>query len=103
MAVINNPAGHLLSGVVASGAGSPIDCRQCANYGYLVYNVTAASARVVLEVSHDNTGWMTHSIYTAVNATATAQITDYLPYVRAGITHRYGASTAYVTYSPGLK
>lgn len=104
MPVLNNPAGYVLSGAVASGAAasSALDCRHCANYAYFYTNTTVASALVALQVSHDGVTWLTHSLYTAVAAGVTAQIAAHLPYVRAVVNARYGASTANAYYAPGL-
>ena len=104
MATLNNPAGLILNGAVASGAATcqVLDCRHAANYGYLYADVTVASALIAFQVSHDATAWMGHSLYTAVAGGTTAQLAAYLPYVRAVVNTRWGASTASVFYAPGL-
>lgn len=98
----NNPARNLLQDATASGAGSAIDCRHAANYGFLAYHTPADSALLVVEASHDATGWFTHSTVTATTTSASAQISDYLPFVRAGVDTRYGAASASLYYQPGL-
>ena len=104
MPVLNNPASHLLSGITpAPFTGNTVEMRHAANYGYLYMVVTDDSARIILQTSHDGSTWLAHSIYTAVVAAVTAQITDYLPYVRAVQTTGWGDSTALVYYQPGLQ
>lgn len=100
--VWNNPASFLVSGLTTSGAGSSIDTRRCANYAYVTYASPAASARLELQASYDRTAWMIAAVYTATTTTGTAQIAAYYPYVRATVTDRWGASTAYLHYAPGL-
>lgn len=102
MAVIRNPAGFIASGLVASGAGSAMDCVICKDYGYLYHVVTVASANLALQISHDGTGWMRHALYTATTTTGTALFSAYFPFVRMTMELRYGAATAYAYYQPGL-
>lgn len=102
MAVLNNPAGYIASGLIASGAGRALDTRHCRNYGYLWYVTQGDSARLAVQISHDGTAWLDHSIYTATTTSGTAQLAAFFPYIRATVTNRYGNATAYAHYSPGL-
>ena len=100
MATVNNPAKFSLSAAIASGAGAVLDTRHCGAHGYLMYVTTGGSANIALQVSHDGTGWMQHSLYTAIITTGTAQISDYLPYVRVNVNVRYAGATAWAFYQP---
>ncbi len=100
-----NPAAFLLSGqgtgVPVTGSG--IDCRAAKNYAYLMYHSNAPSAIIGIDVSHDGTGWMRFMTVTALPATGTAQISAYLPYVRAMYVTGYSTTgSANVFYAPGL-
>lgn len=112
MTVHTNPAGYLFSATVAEGTGAAVDCRHCADYGYLWYVTSAQSAIFNVEASFNTTAWNIVSTYTAVSAvTATAQIVGYYPYVRGNISKLYsgtgGDSSAtarvWLHWSPGLK
>lgn len=92
--VISNPAGYLLSGLSASGAvGSIMDTRAALGRGLLTIMSIGASANVTFQESHDSTGWVSVATYTAASGvTATAQITDYYPYVRGIINFAYSGA-----------
>jgi hypothetical protein len=97
--------GFLLSGV-GTGVGvtgTGRDCHNAANFAYLEYASWSPSAILVLQVSHDNTGWMTFATVTATPTTGTAQISAFLPYVRAIYSTGYSVSaSAVMYYSPGI-
>lgn len=98
--------GFLLSGVGTGVAvtGTGRDMRNASNYAYLVYMTHAPSAILALDVSHDNTGWMNFMTVTGTPTTGTAQISAYLPYVRARVVTGYSTTgSAYVYYAPGMK
>jgi hypothetical protein len=117
MAVHINRGAYLLSAVSANAtSGTALDCRLCANYGLLFYKGTPGnkgeSATFKLEASPNGTDWTTVAIYTASGTlTGTAQITGYLPYVRAQTISCWtatgaggtatGAATVY--YAPGMQ
>lgn len=113
MSVMNNPADFLLSGISIQTAGAPLDTRAMQAFGYLVYYATGSggggggSAIFNLEGSHDTTGWMIDSTYTATaTQTGTAQVNKFYPYIRANLTKLYsgagGTGQLWVHYSPGL-
>jgi len=108
---------YLLSAVSANArSGATLDCRLCGNYGLLFYKGTPGnkgeSATFKLEASPNNIDWTTVGVYTASGTlSATAQISGYLPYVRAQTVSCWtatgaggtatGAATVY--YAPGLQ
>lgn len=97
--------GFLLSaqGTGVSAFGSPIDLRAARNYGYLEYVSHANSAILILQVSHDLTGWMPFLTVTATTTTGTAQLSAFLPYVRGAYSTGWAATaSATMFYSPGL-
>lgn len=108
----NNPAGYLVSAVSAQTTGAPMDTRNAWNFGYLLYigsgNGGAAGSSVFnFEVSHDSTGWMVDSTYTATaTQTGSATLSKFFPYVRANVTKTYsgggGSGCVWVHYSPGV-
>jgi hypothetical protein len=107
----------LLSAVSAKDvSGTALDCRVCANYGFLFYKGTPGnkgeSATFNLQGSPDGTHWTTIAKYTATGTlSATAQIAGYLPYVRAVTVEVYTATGAggtatgavSVFYAPGMQ
>lgn len=110
--VLSSPAAWLVSGQSASGAGVGVDCRRAAPRGMLHLACapeggTGYSGVFDFQVSHDNTGWQTHSTYSAT-ATQSAQIqlTGYFPYVRGVARLIYsgagGTGALYAHWSPGL-
>ncbi len=104
--VINNPGGYLLqnagTGVAVTGTG--VDCRAAMNYAYAMYASYSPSAIMALDVSHDNTGWMIFMTVTATPTTGTAQISAFLPYVRARVVTGYSTTgSANFYYQPGLQ
>lgn len=111
MAVLNNPAGYLVSAVQAQRTGSALDCRHCGGGAYLWYQASGQSAVFNIEVSHDLTAWMVLDTLTATaTQTGTAQYIGVLPYVRANITKAYtgtggatsGTAMLWAHWSPGL-
>lgn len=112
MSVWTNPAAWLLSGQSASGAGAAIDTRRAAANSMLTLACkpeggTGYSGVFDFQVSHDGTGWLTHSTYSST-ATQTAQIqlSGYFPYVRGVARLIYsgagGTGALYAHYAPGL-
>jgi hypothetical protein len=100
--------GYLLSGVTASGAGADVmDCRYAQNFAYLTYYTTSPSAVLRFDASHDGTAWLNVLTVTAVNASATAQISAHYPYTRGVVNSAFGGggatATAYMHYAPGLQ
>lgn len=103
--VLSNRATFLLSGVAANSAGPAYDMRAALSVAYLFYVATANSAIFNLEASHDSTGWMVVSTYTATaTQSGTAQINGYYPYVRANAVSIFsaagGSAQLTVHYSP---
>lgn len=92
--VISNPAGYLLSGLSASGAaGQLMDTRAALGRGLLTIMSIGASANFTMQASWDSTGWLNVATYTAATAvTATAQISDYYPYVRGVVNFAYSGA-----------
>lgn len=108
MAVINQPAGFLISGQSVSGANAVIaDTRAAANYHYIQYVTTSPSAQIEIEASVDKTGWMLVALYTATTTTASAQLAGYYPYLRGVVNSAYGGGgatgSAYLYLAPGMK
>jgi hypothetical protein len=102
---INNPAGFLLSGqgTGVSAFGTPMDTRACENYGYLVYNSYSPSAILILQGSHDGTGWQNVLTVTATPTTGTAQTVGFFPYVRGAYSTGWSTTASgNMHYSPGL-
>ena len=112
MSVWSNPAAWLLSGQSASGAGAGIDTRRAANNGMLMLACapvggTGYSGVFDFQVSHDATGWLTHTTLSATaTQTAHTQLTGYFPYVRGVARLIYsgagGTGALYAHWSPGL-
>jgi len=101
--VYSNPAGFLLSGTTASGAGVVMDTRKTTNYGYLEYATYSPSAILKLEASHDGTGWLPVITVTGTPTSGTAQISAYYPYVRGVFVTGYSTTgSAVMYYQPGL-
>ena len=103
-----NPAGYLLSAVSAEDTGAAMDCRACANYGYLYYQASGQSAIFNVEASHDGDSWMTVATYTATaTQEGTAQYAAYYPYVRGNVAELYSGAgktgVIWAYYAPGLK
>lgn len=112
MTVHTHPAGYLLSAYSAQGTGSARDCRHCADYGYLWYQMSGQSGVFTLQASHDAAIWQNVITLTATaTQTGTAQIVGYYPYVRASAGPMYtgtggalsATATLWLAYSPGLK
>lgn len=108
MAVLNQPAGYLISGQAASGANEVVaDTRAAANYHFLQYVSTSPSAQIKIEASVDKTGWMLVAHYTATTTTASAQLAGYYPYLRGVVNSAYGGGgatgSAYLYLAPGMK
>ena len=106
MAVLNTINPWLFSAKAANGTGSARNTKHTLTVGYLTYWAAGNSAIFNLEASHNSTGWMVHSTYTATGGsfTGTAQITGYFPYVRANAVGIYsaagGSAQLYVNYQP---
>lgn len=100
-----NPAAFLLSGqgTGVSAFGIAMDARGCENYGFLVYNSYSPSAILILQGSHDSTGWMNVLTVTAVPATGSAQVAGFFPYVRGAYSTGWSTTASgNMHYSPGL-
>lgn len=102
------PYGFLLSGITgANTASATMNCRASLNYAYWMYVSTSPSAAMSLQVSHDETGWMTIATVTATPTTGTAQISGYYPYVRGLLNSAFGGggatATSYMFYAPGAQ
>lgn len=97
--------GFLLSGV-GTGVGvtgTGRDVHNAANFAYLEYASWSPSAILVLQASHDNTGWLPVMTVTATPTSGTAQISAFYPYVRAIYSTGYSTSaSAVMYYSPGI-
>lgn len=96
--------GYLLSGTTASGGGEPMDCRFSLNYAQLTYVTYSPSAILLLQESHDATGWMTIMTVTGTTTTATAQISSFYPYVRGVFSTGWSTTaSAVMHYAPGIQ
>lgn len=105
MTVYNNRATALLSnaGTGVGLTGSAVDYRAAKNYALVVYQSFSPSAILALDVSYDKTGWLNFLTVTALPASAMAQISAYLPYVRARVVTGYSTTgSANMWYSPGV-
>lgn len=105
--VYSDRGGWLISGQIANGTGSGLDCRGAINFGILEVRSTGNSALFDLLYSPNGTDWATALSVTATNgATSMFQISAFYPFVAGGARGIFsaagGSATAYAFYRPGI-
>lgn len=106
MFVRTDRGAYLLSGqgTGVSAFGAPQDLRTTRNFGYLEYASYSPSAVLILQASHDATGWMPALTVTATPTTGSAQISAFYPYVRGAYSTGWSVTaSANMFYAPGLE
>lgn len=107
MTVWTDRAGFMCSAVSAEGAGSAIDNRTHANFGFWLYWASGHSAIMSLQASPTGGTWFTVATVTATaTQTGTAQISAFYPMVRTLVSKVYsaagGSGVVWSHYTPGF-
>lgn len=90
-------------GTGVSAFGTAQDLRSTRNWGYLEYASYSPSAVLILQASHDSTGWMNAVTVTATPTTGTAQISAFYPFVRGAYSTGWSTTaSAVMHYTPGV-